>query len=335
MKYRAKVYSGDKIIKYLLDVKASDFFDQPKDVSIEGAFIDIPDRAQGKPRYALCLSAQVGCIFSCMMCKNMFDGFYRNLTSKELNKQIDIILQHDGNLEKIVAEGAVEYAFMAVGEPLYAGTLATAIKEHKKKVEDTKFALSSIGLPGTIRRFSKNDFPYPVRLELSLHFSNDSLRNQWMVKDPYVKQLPTLNIHSMLDEAQEFMERHPGKVTINHMLIDGINNMDKNLDELTNLLKGKKGFYVKVMWPNLSSAMVFSWKGHSPGCPKGTKTYSPPEFKEKLIEKGIEATCFESGGGDVGAGCGMLRLRSGAGKGILSPDLFKIPQADPKKLGFG
>ena len=333
MEYRAKTFSIDGTIKYLFDVTGIDILSGGKrELSIESAFIEIPNRADEKPKYALCLSSQKGCVYACLMCANMREGYYGNLTAPELNEQINLVLEQDGNLEKILRAGSVEYAFMGHGEPLFGNQVIKAIIEHKGKVKDTRFALSTLGLPGTIRKLTKHELPYPLRLELSLHFSNDKLRNKWLVQNSFVNQLPKLNIKQALDEAEEFMEKFRGKVTLNYALIDGINNTDSNLQEIASLLEGRTGFYVKVMKPNLTSSLVYSWTGGSLGCSKDTRTYNPEEFGNKLLELGIEATYFESKGTDIFAGCGMMRVRFGREKGVFVTE--NTPEADPTKIGL-
>ncbi len=106
--------------------------------------------------------------------------------------------------------------------------------------------------------------------------------------------------------------------------------MDKNILELLELLKGKTDiFYVKVMGPNLTSSLVFSWKNeHTP------RTYSPEEFRDRLLEVGIPTTLFESKGTDIAAGCGMMSSRFKEKRGIVTPEEIHIPQADPAELGF-
>jgi len=333
MKYRAKTFSTDGTIKYLFDVVGTDILSgRKREVSIESAFIDLPDRKDGKPRYILCLSSQKGCVYACLMCANMREGYYGNLTASELNEQIGLILEQDGNLEKILQAGSVEYAFMGHGEPLFGNQVIKAIIEHEGKVKDTRFALSTLGIPGTIRKLTKHELPYSLRLELFLHFSNDKLRNKWLVQNSFVNQLPELNIKQALDEAEEFMEKFGGKVTLNYTPIDRINNTDNNLQEIASLLEGRTRFYVKVMKPNLTSSLVYSWKGRSPGCSKDTRTHKVREFKEQLEKLGIEATCFESKGTDIFAGCGMMRVRFRGEKGVFVTE--SIPEANPAKVGL-
>jgi 23S rRNA (adenine2503-C2)-methyltransferase len=338
MKYRSTCYSEDGTIKYVFDVKAKGWhqqianrFGNLREVSIESAFIHLPERADGKPEYILCLSSQAGCVYRCLMCRNMFESFYGCLSPDEINEQIQLVLAQDNNLEKITSKGAVEYAFMAVGEPLYGANVIQAIRKHEKVVDDTRFALSTIGASGTIKRLTNANLPYPARLELSLHFSNDRVRNEWILPDEmFFGKKPRLSIEKMLEEAEEYAQKHPGKITLNYVLIDGINNMDQNISELWGLLRDKTDiFYVKVMWPNITSSFVFSWKKeHIP------KTYSPEEFRDRLSEAGIPATLFESKGTDIAAGCGMMSSRFGEKKGVITPEEMHIPQADPAKLGF-
>lgn len=331
IKYRAKCYSADGTVKYLLDATTKGFFrhlSNRLEATIESAFIHLPDRADGKPEYILCLSSQVGCAYKCLMCKNAFESFYGCLTPKEINEQIRLVLSQDNNLEKITDKGSVEYAFMGTGEPLYGTNVIRAIQTHKAVVPDTRFALSTVGAEGAIAKLSRESLPYPVRLEISLHFSNDKLRSRWITQDAFSRKLPELNIRKTLKEAQKYHKKYPGKITLNYVLIDGVNNMDANISELSSLLKGRTDiFYVKVMQPNLTSSLVYSYKN-----PFSPKTYSPKEFRRKLVKAGIPATLFESKGTDIWAGCGMMAVRFDNKKGIFMPG--NIPEADHSKLGF-
>ena len=348
MRYRAKSPSTDgSTIKYVLDAPTRGWFASlrppgNREKSIESAFIHIPDRADGKPEYILCLSSMVGCVYRCLMCANKYEAFYGCLSPSELNEQIELTLEQDGNLEKIMSAGSVEYAFMAIGEPLYGNNVIKAIQQHIPVVDDpsfdTRFALTTVGAPGTITKLTKAELPFLVRLELSLHFPNDRWRNQWLVPNHWY-HTPKLSISQMLEEAEAYVQKHPetGKVTLNYTLIDGWNNMDESIQELSELIRGKEDiFYVKVMWPNLIDSFVFSWKREftdgewAPGM--DSRTYSPSEFRDKLEEAGVPATEFKSKGTDIWAGCGMMIIRSDKREGIIPPE--KIPQADPALLGF-
>ena len=330
MKYRATCYSTDGTIKYMLDVPARDMISSKGlEASIEAAFIPLPGREDGKSEYTLCLSSQIGCVYRCHMCKNMFASFYGALSSQQLNEQITLVLSLDKNLEKVVAAGSVEYAFMAMGEPLFGGSVIRAIQNHIPMVKDTRFALSTVGAEGTIRKLAAADLPFPVRIEVSLHFSDDATRVEWLEPNMwFFNARPVLRIAKTLAEAEEYAQKRPGKVTLNYALIDGINNMDRNVAEIARLLKGRESvFYVKVMRPNLTSSFVFSHREFDT-----PQTYGPEAFAERLRQVGIPVTVFESKGQDITAGCGMMTVNFGGKRGVFTPE--HIPQADPSKLGY-
>lgn len=324
MEYRAKTRSEDGTIKYLLDVPA-----QTGSLSVESAFIHLQGRADKKPEYILCLSSQVGCAYNCRICANMLRTFYRCLTPREINEQISLVLGQDDNLKKIIRAGSVEHAFMAIGEPLYGTNVIEAIKRHSPLIKDTRFALSTVGEKGTIARLRKARLPFPVRLELSLHFPNDTLRNEWMQSNQLaITKKPVLDIESMLQEASEYIEEYPQRAAVNYALIDGINNTPKCLEELENLFRSRAGFYIKVMRPNRTSSYVASWKHEL----RVEKTYSPYQFRAELLERGIPATLFESRGKDILAGCGMMAARFTDLRGEFKTP--KIPQAEALNIGF-
>jgi 23S rRNA (adenine2503-C2)-methyltransferase len=307
MKLAGKCRSEDYAIKYALEVPVN--LREPNGLtkSIEGAFIHLPYREDGKPKSILCLSSQVGCFYDCLMCANAGKTFFRCLTPKELNQQIELILMQDGNIRKIEEEKAVEYAFMGIGEPLWGMNVIQAIQQHKEFIPDTRFAVATVGAKGTIRRLADSRFRYPVRLELSLHFPNNALRNRW-INSSYIRRTkdPVLNIEGMLDETEEFLDKKGGKATVNYMIIDRINNMQESLEELISLLNGRKErFYVKVMEPNHTSSLVESHKEDL----DTERTYSMEEFKDELEKRGIHAVLFKSKGIDIRAGCGMMALR--------------------------
>jgi len=307
MKLVGKCKSEDYAIKYSIEVPVN--LREPNGLtkSIEGAFIHLPYREDKKPKSILCLSSQVGCFYDCLMCANSGKTFFRCLTPKELNEQINIILMQDGNLQKIRKEKTVEYAFMGIGEPLFGMNVIHAIQQHREYIPDTRFAVATVGERGTIRRLANSNLKYPLRLELSLHFPNDSLRNRW-INSVYIERTkdPVLNIGEMFVETEEFLDKKGGKATVNYMLIDGINNTPETLEELVDLLKHKKErFYVKIMEPNHTSSLVESHK-EDLGI---EKTYSMEEFKEELEKRGIHAVLFKSKGIDIRAGCGMMAVR--------------------------
>jgi 23S rRNA (adenine2503-C2)-methyltransferase len=329
MEYQAKAISEDGTIKYILSVPLKK---KNLEATIEAAFIHLPKRTDNKPEYVLCLSSSIGCPYRCLICANTMQShllFEKLLSPNEIEEEIDLILSQDNNYDKIKKTQKIEIAFMGIGEPLYGNNVIRAIQEHKSKVKDTRFVISSIGAQGTIDKLTNSEIQYPIRLELSLHFPNDYLRRNWIVPGLFsFDKEPVLSIENMLDEAERFYKKHKEKIALNYMLIDGLNNLDGSLIQLKNLLnKREKIFYVKVMLPSCTSSLVYSWKE------KGQKTYQPEEFRQKLKDTGIQATYFKSRGSDVLAGCGMFASRYKNVKGFVHTRL--PPEAKVKEMGFG
>lgn len=307
MKIVEKLKSNDGSIKYALEVPARR--ENPNDDKkiIEAALVYVPNREDKKPKYILCLSSQVGCVYDCQMCANAGKPFYRCLTPNEINAQIDTILKEDGNMQRISKEGLVEYAFMGIGEPLFGTNVINAIKDHKKYFPDTRFAITTVGQEGTIKHLTNASISYPTRLELSLHFPNDAIRNQYMNSVWLDGIRPVLNIKAMFDEAQEFVDKRGGKVTVNYALIDGLNNTSETLDQLVNIMiPRRKNFYVKFMEPNHTWSFVES---HKDDLGIMEDTLSIEEMRRKLEENKIHTTFFDSKGKDIRAGCGMMKLK--------------------------
>jgi len=312
MKFVRKCKSEDYATKYLLEVPVKSQEPNGEKKSIEALFIHLPEREDGKPKSILCLSSQVGCFYDCKMCANRELPFYRSLTPYEINQQIELVLMHNGNIGKIKEEKAVEYAFIGIGEPLFGMNVIYAIQKYNESIPgviipDTRFSIATVGEKGTIKRLTDYSYKYPIRLELSLHFPNDSLRNQWINSQyPGRKRDPILNIENMLKETERFLDKKGGKATLNYAIINGTNNTPERLEELVSLLKGREErFYVKVMELNYTSSLVESHKRDL----NTEKTYSVEEFKGELEKRGVHAILFKSKGVDIRAGCGMMAVR--------------------------
>jgi len=317
MKLVNRFASGDGTFKYVFQVPVQRdlvmSLPEGSTRNVEAAFLDMGRRKDAKPRYVLCLSSMVGCNYCCNMCRNMFSSFYRCIGAEEIEEQIDGVLKQDGNLDKIKREGSVEHAFMGIGEPLFGYNVTRAMERHKPYVADTRFAVSTLGAVGYIPKLSRADIKLPVRLEISLHFSNDRLRQEWIQPKSLAefRDKPELVIAKTLWEAEQFMQKHPGKVTLNYALIDGLNNSEKDVEQIDRLLGGRKGFYVKVMEANHTSGFTASWRDDSNPFGLDMKKRKPfhetPEaFRDALLKHGVEATVFRSKGKDVRAGCGMM-----------------------------
>src|SRR6516162_7956328 len=123
-------------------------------------------------RRSLCLSSQSGCPLTCTFCATGQMRFRRNLTASE-------ILDQALHFRRL---GPVTHAvFMGMGEPMMN---LDAVLEAARRLPDLgvthrRTTISTVGwLPG-LRRFV-DEVAEPIRLALSLHAADESLRSMLM-----------------------------------------------------------------------------------------------------------------------------------------------------------
>src|SRR5436305_4942251 len=118
-------------------------------------------------RRSLCLSSQSGCPLTCTFCATGRMAFGRNLTASEILDQA----LHFRRREQV--DHAV---FMGMGEPMLNldNVLAACERLPDVGIASSKTAISTVGwIPGIDRLAA---CAMPVRLALSLHAADDTLR---------------------------------------------------------------------------------------------------------------------------------------------------------------
>lgn len=284
MKVISKENSKDGAIKYLFGVKRNGM-----NYSVEGVFLDLPYR---ELRYIICASTQIGCYQRCTFCESSKLPFAGNLKSAEINEQLYKIVDDNPCIKK---EGKVEYAFEGIGEPLMNyKSVVDSINSHEKKVQETNFVISTVGIPEQIYRLASENFRYETRLHISLHFPTDEKRRKFM---PSAKRV---SIEEILKSSKEFAIKKKSRVALNYLLIEGENDSKKDIEDLAGLIRDdKKHFYVKLSY--LNNGILY----HSPSREKFEGIKLALE-KEGIIETKI----FKSIGTGINAGCGQLALKS-------------------------
>jgi 23S rRNA (adenine2503-C2)-methyltransferase len=236
-----------------------------------------------------CVSSQVGCPLACAFCATGQAGYARDLTSGEITGQFLLMEQRLGrNVNNVV--------FMGMGEPLLnVENVFKSIRAlNHPKMRDLggrHFTVSTSGIVPGIRDLA--DFEVPARLSISLHAPNDALRGKLM---PINKKYPL----SALVEAMRYYKKRSGeRITIEYVLIDGVNDDPSLAFEMAALLDGL-GVYVNVI----------------PYNPAGTNEMRrPPEGRVKafcaaLTELSIEHEVRREKGTDIMAACGQLAASS-------------------------
>jgi 23S rRNA (adenine2503-C2)-methyltransferase len=235
-------------------------------------------------RRSLCLSSQSGCPLTCTFCATGRMKFGRNLTASEiLDQALHFRRKEDVN----------HAVFMGMGEPMLNvdNVLAACDRLPDLGITPRRTTISTVGwIPGIERMTAEGR---PVRLALSLHAAEESLRSQLMpVNDRY--PLP-----DVLAACLRWHEERRQAVYVEYLMLDGVNDRYEQAVQLAELLEPKTAFKVNLIPYNPTDA---SYDGSSRG--------AVDAFRAALEEHGLRATVRLTRGRDIDAACGQLAARS-------------------------
>ncbi len=253
---------------------------------IETVFI--PDDERG----TLCISSQVGCALDCSFCSTARQGFSRNLSSSEIVAQIWLATRL---LEKELTPGrkVTNVVFMGMGEPLLnfenvVRAIDLFLDDNAYGLSKRRVTVSTAGVLPAIDRLSKR---HDVQLAISLHAVRDEQRNDLV---PINKKYP---LKELIDTCHRFMaDRSPrSRLTIEYVLLDGVNDSDQDAHDLIKLLKD-----LPVM-VNLIPFNPFEGAGYNTS--SGNKVR---RFQQILVKGDITTVVRRTRGEDIDAACGQL-----------------------------
>lgn len=237
---------------------------------------------------SICVSSQVGCNMGCAFCESGRLKKIRNLKTYEIVQQI-ILVEKEANtrIDSVV--------IMGIGEPLdnYENVVnfIKIINDNKGiAIGARHITLSTCGLIPKIKEFMK--LPLQVNLAISLHASNNELRNRIMnVNKAY-------NIYDLITCIKEYIAYTNRRVTIEYVMLDSVNDSDKNALELANLLKGMN-VYVNLIPYNETNHLEF----------KRSSKNRIFRFYDILKQNNINVTIRKEFGSKISAACGQLRSK--------------------------
>jgi 23S rRNA (adenine2503-C2)-methyltransferase len=230
-------------------------------------------------RRSICVSSQSGCPLTCTFCATGAMRFRRNLSAWEI---VDQAL-HFRRLESVD-----HCAFMGMGEPMLNldSVLEAARRLPEVGITHRRTTISTVGwLPG-LRRFV-DEVEQPIRLALSLHAADPSVRSELMpVNDRYP-------LGEVLAECLRYVELRRRKVFVEYVMLAGVNDTQAHARELAALLQ-PKAFKVNLIPYNPTGSF------------DGSSRSAIEAFKSVLDRARIPATVRLTRGRDIEAACGQL-----------------------------
>ncbi|MFN3995464.1 MAG: 23S rRNA (adenine(2503)-C(2))-methyltransferase RlmN [bacterium] len=259
---------------------------------VESVLMKHPDR------YTVCVSSQVGCNVGCIFCASGMFGLKRNLEVYEIVDQLFLIQKFVWEKENKRVSNVV---FMGMGEPLvnYKNVLKTIeifTSDWGFAISKRNITLSTSGIVPKIYELANEQLR--VKLALSLHSPFQEERE---------KIIPTAKVYKiedLLKALEYYYLKTKRRVTVEYILLEGVNDSPQHAQELVKLLKR----YDMKVWVNLipyNSIGDVYFEG---------KLLKEPSMEvierfENIVKKHFEVSVRWSLGRDIDGACGQLRRR--------------------------
>lgn len=235
---------------------------------------------------SICVSSEVGCNMACRFCESGRQKKIRNLEAYEIVEQI---LKVEEDLKIRISSVVI----MGIGEPLdnYDNIIRfiKIINDAKGiKIGARHITLSTCGLVPKIYELSK--LPIQINLAISLHASNNELRNTLM---PVNK---VYNLDILIKAIKDYLQVTSRRVTIEYVMLNNVNDSETCALELRDLFKGMN-IYINLIPYNETNHLEF----------KRSSKNKILAFYDTLKKAGINCTIRREFGSNIQAACGQLR----------------------------
>ncbi|MBD8164150.1 bifunctional tRNA (adenosine(37)-C2)-methyltransferase TrmG/ribosomal RNA large subunit methyltransferase RlmN [Erwinia persicina] len=247
-----------------------------------------------KDRATLCVSSQVGCALECKFCSTAQQGFNRNLRVSEIIGQVWRAAKIIGATKVTGQRPITNVVMMGMGEPLL--NLTNVVPAMEIMLDDFGFGLSkrrvTLSTSGVVPALDKLGDMIDVALAISLHAPNDTIR------DEIVPVNKKYNIETFLASVSRYIGKsnaNQGRVTIEYVMLDHVNDSTDNAHELAALLKNTPCKINLIPWNPF------------PGAPYGRSSNSRIDrFSKVLMDYGFTTIVRKTRGDDIDAACGQL-----------------------------
>lgn len=247
-----------------------------------------------KNHYTLCVSSQVGCAQGCRFCCTAKNGFIRNLSRGEIIAQVRDLIQivdSDSNDPRRLTN----IVFMGMGEPLanyknLVSALQTLTGNNTGlRISCRRITVSTAGIVPNLVALGHDT---PVNPAISLNATDNDTRSHLM---PINRKYP---IEELLEACRIYPLRSHGMMTIEYILMKGINDSQENAKRLSKLLK-----------PIRAKINLIPFNEY-----EGSEFKRPEEsvilnFQKILMDQNYTVIIRQSKGTDISAACGQLRCK--------------------------
>jgi 23S rRNA (adenine2503-C2)-methyltransferase len=232
--------------------------------------------------------------------------FGRNLTRSEILDQV----LHFRRIEPVD-----HLVYMGMGEPTMNmdNVLGAARRLPDVGITHRRTGISTVGWVPGIHRLTESDMP--IRLALSLHAPEDTLRSRIMpVNDRYP-------LAEVLAACEAYYARRRRQVFIEYLMLDGVNDTHGQAIELAGLLDPR--IYKVNLIPYNPTGSVY----------EGSSRGAIDAFRAVLEAHGLRATVRLTRGRDIDAACGQLAARAAAARRASRPRPLGLADALVRGVG--
>ncbi|MCD4826810.1 MAG: 23S rRNA (adenine(2503)-C(2))-methyltransferase RlmN [Acholeplasmataceae bacterium] len=235
---------------------------------------------------SICVTTQVGCNIGCSFCASGQLKKKRDLTAGEIIAQVI-------QTELLLKERINYIVVMGIGEPFdnYDNLL-----KFFKTINDPKglsigarhITVSTSGIVDKIKEFAH--FDMQVNLAISLHAPNNEIRTKLM------KINQAFPIEDVIEAIKYYLKQTNRRVTIEYIMIDGLNDTPKVALELVQRLRGLNVYVNLIPYNEVLEAPY-----------KRSEREAQLRFYDILKQHNIQVTLRKEQGHDINAACGQLR----------------------------
>lgn len=237
---------------------------------------------------SICVTSEVGCNMGCAFCASGMKKKLRNLSAGEMVLQLESVYE-------VIKEKISHIVVMGIGEPFdnyqnVINFLHIVNEPHGLEIGSRHISVSTCGLVPMIYEYAKEDLQ--SNLAISLHAPNNEIRDQIM---PINK---AYRIEELVKAISDYIIATNRRVTIEYILIDGLNDSIKCANELADLLHGLNVY---------SNLIPYNEVKEKPF--KRSKKEQMRKFYDTLKKRSMNVTLRLEQGADIDAACGQLRSK--------------------------